>query len=551
MTREEVLDLLPLYAGGDLDEVTTASVRAALAADPSLAQEARAWEDLDGLLDRALAPTAGARSADAASVPSSAALAEDAAPAPAAPRVTVRRRCPFCHDALQATSIALCASCATPHHAACFAQNHGCSLLGCGGTRAVAADGPESVVCEGCERHTPAGAPFCAWCGAGLGEGQRPLHERAERTPSWTARRYAAAAALLLGATFGMGGFFGLQQRQVLGGLARVGEQLEAQRAEGLMPQVLEVVNTAQQHYRVNDLDGDGDRDDFVAAYAPLVEAIRGTRFADFDLLRWPGAWERHYAIEVHRSADGDRYCALAVPRDPGSRLELWFVSDEGRVAVIPSRDEVDLAACRLVPVPEILPEPVPVLAPPEAGRAEPEDTEADQALRGFIAALDAGQLDEAERQLRRVLEPPPTPERALRYRNEVGYERWVRIFSEDRGGLAEAAERLLERAHEAFRPSTEERLEARVLAIKRDTRPPLVLVSRGTDHGVQRGSTLSILRGERRIATVVVERSLRDSAGCRVVFTAAGEEIQEGDRVIREPASTPGGAGEPDQEGF
>lgn len=305
------------------------------------------------------------------------------------------------------------------------------------------------------------------------------------------------------------------------------------------MPQVLEGVHVAQQYYRGNDLDGDGARGDFAAAFDALVgAAVERSRFGEFELLRWRAGWERHYTVEVHRSPGGDRYCALAVPRDSRGWLKLWFVSDEGRVAVIRSRDDVDLATCRLVPVPEL----VQRVSEQEVHRrrAEQQDAARDEALRAFVAAVDAGRLDDAERQLGRLLEPPPTPEQALRLRDEVGH-RWVLVV-EGGDALAAQARRLLARAQEATRPSAAAALEARVLAVKRDTDPPLVLLSVGADDGVQRGTTFTILRGERRLATVVVERALRDSAGCRVVFVAEGEELRDGDRALAETTEAPDG---------
>lgn len=350
MTRDEVLELLPLYAGGDLDDDAREAVRLALEADASLADEARAWEDLDGLLARGLAPD------------------EARAPAPPSPRITVRRRCPFCHDALQAGAIALCAACATPHHAACFAQHHGCSLLGCGGTRAVEVGGAESVVCAGCERHTPAGAPFCAWCGAPTRDDLRPRHEAppAAAPPAWSPRRYLAAAALLLASTFGMGGFFGLQQLKLLEALESTGtrlqsadERLRARDAEALMPQVLEAVHLAQDLLRQGPL-GDG-RGELAPDLRTLVEAARRSGRGDVLRLLQDWRWRAHYEVVVRRSPTSprERFFAVARPR-PGSGLKTWFVSDEGRVLCF-SRDDVpitgelfDLDACRVLPVPDV-----------------------------------------------------------------------------------------------------------------------------------------------------------------------------------------------------
>jgi hypothetical protein len=56
MTPEEALDLLPLLAAGELDEEQRASVRVALASRPGVAEELEKWTELDGLLERSLAP---------------------------------------------------------------------------------------------------------------------------------------------------------------------------------------------------------------------------------------------------------------------------------------------------------------------------------------------------------------------------------------------------------------------------------------------------------------------------------------------------------------
>lgn len=70
----------------------------------------------------------------------------------------------------------------------------------------------------------------------------------------------------------------------------------------------------------------------------------------------------------------------------------------------------------------------------------------------------------------------------------------------------------------------------SRVVAVKADVDPPLVLLRAGSDDGVERGFHFSIYRGNEFVGKVVVERVLRDSAGCRVLFTAEGQTIQTGD---------------------
>jgi predicted nucleic acid-binding Zn-ribbon protein len=74
--------------------------------------------------------------------------------------------------------------------------------------------------------------------------------------------------------------------------------------------------------------------------------------------------------------------------------------------------------------------------------------------------------------------------------------------------------------------------IDGNVVAIKTDVNPPLVLLSVGQDDRVERGFHFSIYRGSKFVGKVVVERVLRDSAGCRVLFTADGQQIQPGDNA-------------------
>lgn len=72
--------------------------------------------------------------------------------------------------------------------------------------------------------------------------------------------------------------------------------------------------------------------------------------------------------------------------------------------------------------------------------------------------------------------------------------------------------------------------IDGTVVAVKDDLKPALVLLSVGSDDRVEQGFQFSIYRKDKFVGKVVVERVLRDSAGCRVVFTAEGEEIKQGD---------------------
>lgn len=72
--------------------------------------------------------------------------------------------------------------------------------------------------------------------------------------------------------------------------------------------------------------------------------------------------------------------------------------------------------------------------------------------------------------------------------------------------------------------------IDGTVVAVKSDIQPPLVLLSVGSDDQVEQGFEFSIYRNDKFVGKVVVERVLNDSAGCRVLFTADGQAIQQGD---------------------
>ncbi len=72
--------------------------------------------------------------------------------------------------------------------------------------------------------------------------------------------------------------------------------------------------------------------------------------------------------------------------------------------------------------------------------------------------------------------------------------------------------------------------IDGKVVAVKSDLNPPLVLLSVGADDKVEAGFRFSIYRGSTFVGKVVVEKVLRNSAGCRVLFTSEGGDIQAGD---------------------
>jgi hypothetical protein len=72
--------------------------------------------------------------------------------------------------------------------------------------------------------------------------------------------------------------------------------------------------------------------------------------------------------------------------------------------------------------------------------------------------------------------------------------------------------------------------IDARVAAVKNDVSPALVLLSVGSDDKVEKGFHFSVYRGSEFVGKVIVEKVLRDSCGCRVLFTKDGSSIQAGD---------------------
>ncbi|RMG10812.1 MAG: hypothetical protein D6731_16800 [Planctomycetota bacterium] len=379
MTRDEALELLPLFACDELAPGEREAVRTAIAGDAEAEELLRSFRRLDGWLAEAFpAPAAPAWLADpnTASAPRAPAAAEpdapgdprrsggfasefaaDADPEPStaepsaagAPAPLVRRRCPYCHDALGTACVVFCTGCATPHHADCFSENHGCALLGCGGTASVGTREAASRLCGSCQGHTPARAPFCAWCGAALGEGEgaEPRHHRApaaERAPRGldlgTLRNYLAAAALLLACGLGVGALFGRRERPVLEAMRQQGWQLLRLRWEEQARQNLQEVLRAQRRYAREDLDGNGVRD-YAPSLASLDEALRragwcGTPAAEescsgtvvYGVPPWAGGRVR---IELRAAGQGEdaRFVAVARPNDAeraewSRRVNAW-----------------------------------------------------------------------------------------------------------------------------------------------------------------------------------------------------------------------------------
>ena len=74
--------------------------------------------------------------------------------------------------------------------------------------------------------------------------------------------------------------------------------------------------------------------------------------------------------------------------------------------------------------------------------------------------------------------------------------------------------------------------IDGMVVAVKTDVDPPLVLLSVGADDKVERGYHFSIYRNNQFVGKVVVEKVLRDGAGCRLLFAAEGQSVQPGDKA-------------------
>jgi hypothetical protein len=74
--------------------------------------------------------------------------------------------------------------------------------------------------------------------------------------------------------------------------------------------------------------------------------------------------------------------------------------------------------------------------------------------------------------------------------------------------------------------------IRGKVAGVRADVQPALVLLTVGKDDKVKMGYPFTVYRGNEFIGKVVVEKVMADSAGCRVLFTAAGKAIKAGDEV-------------------
>ncbi|HZU95704.1 MAG TPA: RING finger protein [Planctomycetota bacterium] len=299
MTPEEALDLLPLLVADELDPATRDEVQAALAGR-DVDRELAAWEELDGLLERGLAPE------------------------PAAVSV----RCPFCHDAVKGEDRVLCAACLTPHHRACYAEHDGCSLLGCPG-KAVARVSSAQVVCRSCRGDVPEGAPYCPWCRS------RVVPRRPRRMgPIIKEAAVVAASLLLLLPGAAAIGYFSERELerawwQSHGSKDALAEEAEARR-------VLALVVDAQKAYRAEGAKG-GEYAADLDALLPILDG-RG---------EWRKAKQDHWivATEASLSRPDERFFATVTRHGHGV-----FENQEERVSHVEPGVSVDRVLCRLVP---------------------------------------------------------------------------------------------------------------------------------------------------------------------------------------------------------
>jgi len=261
----------------------------------------------------------------------------------------IERRCPYCHDGLGSGEQVLCSGCVTPHHAACFREHGGCSLLGCDAKRSLDLDGPASrILCSSCMELTPSNAPFCAKCGS--------RHEAG----SWSASPVAArrrlqeffrAAAVLLVASFAVGaglGSFGEKERRV---------QLEAARdshrmwQESALKDHLRAIQRAQVVFARDDLDGDGEGN-YAQSVAELEVALDAARAlaapdafeSDADLARQDllegGYWRSEWEVRLTKSSEG-RQVAQGRRLDEPARL-VWSCDLQGRIERRPANERTD-----------------------------------------------------------------------------------------------------------------------------------------------------------------------------------------------------------------
>lgn len=74
--------------------------------------------------------------------------------------------------------------------------------------------------------------------------------------------------------------------------------------------------------------------------------------------------------------------------------------------------------------------------------------------------------------------------------------------------------------------------IRGKVAGVDASVQPSLVLLTVGADDGVKRGYTFTVYRGSQFVGKVLVSRLMADSCGCRVLFTAPGQSIQQGDNA-------------------
>ncbi|MBE6612385.1 MAG: zinc-ribbon domain-containing protein [Ruminococcaceae bacterium] len=95
--------------------------------------------------------------------------------------------CPYCKTAITASEpVKVCPSCGIPHHAACWAENHGCTTFGCteqyfeapAAPLPVPVPAPAAVTCTNCGVPLGEDQAFCPKCGTPKAAPQKPVCQK-------------------------------------------------------------------------------------------------------------------------------------------------------------------------------------------------------------------------------------------------------------------------------------------------------------------------------------------------------------------------------------
>lgn len=262
------------------------------------------------------------------------------------PTRLVERRCPYCHDGLGDQARVLCAGCATPHHAACFREHGGCSLLGCETERSLDTEGPSSrIICAACAELTPSNGPYCAKCGA------RHAAEAWGNQASQRTRllRFLGSSAALLLLSWSAGSALGTLRQRATRVHLHAAERGHVVQRRAALHEHLRAIQRAQVLFADQDLDGDGEFD-YARSSAELSSALAaacefdpppgyGERLSE---ARWDLERAQHWGyepweIELTRTGAGRQ---VALGRLPDSEASRWSCDLEGRITRVSEGDD-------------------------------------------------------------------------------------------------------------------------------------------------------------------------------------------------------------------